>query len=86
MKTFLTGGLVMACCVAALFFWRYWTESRDRLFVFFAAAFAMLALHWSWVGLELTPDLPLYRTYILRLAAFSLILAGIIDKNRRERR
>ena len=85
MRVFLSGGLVMACLIAALFFWRYWTDSRDRLFLFFAAAFATLALHWSWVGLELTPDLPLYQTYILRLLAFVLIIAGIIDKNSRER-
>jgi hypothetical protein len=84
MKSFLSGGLVMACLVAALFFWRYWIRSRDRLFLYFAAAFGTLAIHWSWVGLELTPDLPLYQTYILRLVAFVLIIVGIVDKNRRE--
>ncbi len=83
MRTFLAGGLMMGCLVAALFFWRYWMESRDRLFVFFAAAFGTLAIHWSWAGLELTPELPLYQTYVLRLVAFVIILAGIIDRNRR---
>ena len=39
MQQFLTGLTAMACWVAALFFFRFWHESKDRLFVMFAIAF-----------------------------------------------
>src|SRR5688572_13722616 len=44
MSTFVAGLLVMGYAVAALFFLRFRRETRDRLFAFFAAAFALLAL------------------------------------------
>ena len=34
----------MASGVVALFFLRFWRETRDRLFVIFAAAFALLGI------------------------------------------
>ena len=84
MKLFLWGALAMSSGVAGLYFWRFWIESKDRLFVFFALAFWVLALNW--VGLALI-DEPETRhwVYAVRLVAFVLIIAGIIDKNRRGR-
>lgn len=84
MKLFLWGALAMASTVAGLYFWRFWKESRDRLFVFFSAAFCVLALNW--LGLAVT-DEPETRhwVYALRLVAFVLIIVGIVDKNRRGR-
>ena len=40
------GALVLACLACALFFLRFWTESRDRLFAFFALAFTVLGINW----------------------------------------
>ena len=38
---FLTGAGTMGFVVAAVFFFRFWHETRDRLFVLFAIAFGM---------------------------------------------
>ncbi len=77
------GALFMGYLAIALFFLRFWRRSLDRLFAYFALAFAILAA--SRLALTLL-DLPnetqlLIRT--LRLAAFLLILWAIIDKNRK---
>jgi len=78
----LAGALTACYLVAALFFLRFWRETRDRLFMFFAGSFALLALQrvalaWAMVNRR---DTTLY--YVLRLAAFVAILIGILDKNR----
>ena len=82
MTDFIAGFLVMGNGVAALFFARFWHETRDRLFLFFAAAFTILAVHRAL--LAAAPVLPLSHTWIyaIRLMAFLLILAAIVDKNR----
>lgn len=82
MSTFIAGLLVMGYAVAALFFGRFWRETGDRLFVFFAAAFALLAVQRGLLAIG--PMLPLDSIwyYLLRLVAFLLIVAAIVDKNR----
>lgn len=84
MRDFLWGTLSMSSAVAALFFLHYWRVGRDRLFLFFAAAFVALALNW--IGLAMVdPEVEArHNVYLLRLTAFVLIITGIIDKNRRE--
>jgi peptidoglycan/LPS O-acetylase OafA/YrhL len=85
MNQFLWGMLAMASLVAALLFLRLWRRSGDRLLAFFAAGFAVLALNWIGLGLS-NPDYEtLHYAFYLRLAAFALILAGIVDRNRRAR-
>jgi hypothetical protein len=78
---FLNGCIAMALCVAGLFFLRFWRDTRDRLFVIFAASFWLLAL--TRVGLVITQAPTEQQTwlYALRLAAFVLILIAIVDKN-----
>lgn len=82
MKQFCWGMLTMASLVASVFFLRYWKVSGDRLFAFFAVAFALLALSW----LALSSVHPAFEArhlvYLIRLAAFVLIFIGIVDKNR----
>jgi hypothetical protein len=82
-KQFLWGMLTMAHLVAAFLLVRFWRMSRDRLFLFFAGAFATLALNW--VGLALIdPALELqHYVFLVRLFAFLLLIVGILDKNRR---
>jgi hypothetical protein len=85
MKQFLWGMLTMATAVAAAFFLRYWRLTRDRLFVYFALAFAVMAANWLGLAL-IDPAVELrHYVYMIRLLAFMLILAGIVDKNTRER-
>ena len=84
MKSFILGLLTMASAVSALFFLRYWSRTRDRLFGFFALAFGVLALNWpNHLGIRPELEATEYRVYVVRLIAFMIILAGIIDKNRR---
>lgn len=78
---FLTGVLVTACAVAGLFFVRFWRRTSDRLFGIFAVAFWLLGINWLALAFT-TRDEIQTRWYFLRLLAFLLILAAIIDKNR----
>lgn len=83
MNEFLMGAMAMACGVIALFFWRFWRDTGDRLFALFACAFFLLG--FTRVGLAYWHELSEGQTYFhwIRLAAFVLILVAIIDKNRR---
>jgi peptidoglycan/LPS O-acetylase OafA/YrhL len=77
-----SGAITMGYVVAALFFLRFWRQSRDRLFLLFSAAFLVLA--GQRLALALTTqnnESPLF-LYVVRLFAFLLILVAIIDKNR----
>jgi hypothetical protein len=78
------GALTMACWVAGLFFFRFWKPSRDRLFLFFSAAFWLLGVHWLALVIINPPVETRPYFYVLRLLAFLLIIAGIVDKNRRD--
>jgi len=87
MTQFLWGAEAMACVAIALLFLRFRRMSQDRLFGFFAAAFALLALHWSLLALfNIAEDSTRHYMYLLRLLAFVLIIIGIVDKNRRRSR
>ncbi len=79
---FLSGAIMLACAACALFFLRSWRRTGDRLFGFFALAFALLAIErWTLVLLSAAYELG-YSIYGIRLAAFVVILIAIVDKNR----
>ena len=78
------GMLAAGYLVAALFFLRFWRRTGDRLFAFFAAAFALLAVQRVALTLATPADEEAVPYYLLRLVAFALILVAIIDKNRGE--
>ncbi len=82
MNQFLSGATMMGLMVAALFFLRFFRETGDRLFAMFAAAFFILGLNrMAMVVVNPRDEVsPLF--YVIRLAAFVLILIAIIDKNR----
>lgn len=82
LSSLVSGLLVMGYLIAGLFFLRFWHDTRDRLFGIFGAAFWLLAVQrFLLVLLENTPRDDVW-LYALRLLAFVLILAAIIDKNR----
>ena len=83
MTGLLSGGLMAGYLVVALFFLRFWATTRDRLFLLFAAAFSTLAVQRLALSLtaETLEDQTLF--YLLRLAAFVVIVFAIVDKNRR---
>lgn len=68
--------------VAGLLFFRFWRESRDRLFAFFGAAFWLLSLSWALLALISPNDDTRPYIYGIRLVAFALIIFAIVDKNR----
>lgn len=79
MRLFVAGLLTMGYAVVGLYFLRFWKRSGERLFVFFAIAFAILAAQR--LGLAfLTFDANWL--YGVRLLAFLLLLGGILEKNR----
>ena len=82
MNAFISGLLVAGYAVAGLFFLRFWRRSRDRLFAWFAAAFWLLgAQRGARATLERGAPGGTW-LYVVRLLAFLLILAAVIDKNR----
>jgi hypothetical protein len=78
----LSGAMTVAYATVGLYFLKFWRRSKDGLYGFFAAAFALLAVQRVGLGLfseKLEDDTPFY---MVRLLAFCLILVGIYLKNR----
>ena len=83
MDAMTTGAMAMGYAVAGLFFLRFWRDTRDRLFALFALAFLVLAVNRVVAGVfGDETGRPGNYVYWVRLAAFALILAAIVDKNR----
>jgi hypothetical protein len=81
MFIFLSGAITVGYLLAGLFFLRFWVKSRDRLFLVFAAAFWLFALNQAITGLGDISREELSSVYLLRLAAFSLIIIAVVRKN-----
>jgi hypothetical protein len=82
LKVLLNGAVMMGYGVVALFFLRYWRTSHDRLFGFFALAFAIMGANSAAIALLRVNDERTYYLYVARLLAFLVLLYGIWDKNR----
>jgi hypothetical protein len=84
---FLPGAITMAFAVCGLFFLRFWKTTRDRLFLGFAVAFFLLGIGQAALSFTRAPVEERSLLYLVRLAAFVIILVSIWLKNRRlERR
>jgi hypothetical protein len=78
---FWSGAITMGFLIGSLFFIRFWRRTGDRLFLAFAAAFGLLAVNQATpVVVGVTED-ALSGIYLLRLAAFLLIIFAILRKN-----
>jgi peptidoglycan/LPS O-acetylase OafA/YrhL len=82
LNSFLNGAAMLAYLASALFFLRFWTQSRDRLFGFFALAFTLLGINSGGMVVLAADDERRYYLYLVRLFSFLLILYSIWDKNR----
>lgn len=85
MDGLLSGAIVMACAVVGTLFLRFYVKSLDRLFAYFAASFWLLGINYLILALtdresELRPYI-----YVIRLAAFALIIVAVVQKNREQR-
>lgn len=83
---FLGGAIVMGFAVAALLFLKFWRRTREGLFLAFAGSFLLLGLTQALLSLSGVPVEERSRLYLLRLAAFLLILGALWWQNRRKDR
>lgn len=79
---FISGVLAGGYAVASLFFLRFWRRTRDRLFAWFAASFALLLVQRIALAAAAAADVNTDWLYVVRLLAFVLIIVAIVDKNR----
>jgi len=82
---FLSGAVSLGFFVCALFFLRFWRRTRDGLFLAFALAFSLLGLGQAILALANIPTEERGSLFLIRLAAFALILIAIVRKNRSAR-
>lgn len=82
---FLSGAVVIGFFLAGLFFLRFWKRTRDTLFLAFTFAFWLLGLSQALLAFSVVPVEERSWLYLLRLAAFVLILLAIWHKNVRRR-
>lgn len=78
---FLSGAVTILFALAGLFFLRSWRKTGDRLFLNFGLAFWLLSLHQAVLSLAGIPVEERSWTYLIRLAAFALIIGSIWRKN-----
>jgi hypothetical protein len=83
LTSFLSGAICMGFLIAGLFFLRFWARTREPLFAAFALAFWLLGLTQALLGLTNIPAEERSWLYLLRLAAFTIILASVWRANRR---
>jgi hypothetical protein len=83
--TFLGGAIVMGFAVAALLFLKFWKRTREALFLAFAGSFLLLGATQALLTLGNFRDEERSWLYLLRLAAFLLILFAMYWQNRRRR-
>lgn len=75
------GGLSAGFLVLAAFFLRFWGRTRDALFLAFSAAFALMALNQALPVVLNVPQEERSGIYLIRLAAFLLIIVAVAGKN-----
>lgn len=85
MNAIMSGAIAMGSLVIALVFLRFWRNTSDRFFLYFALSFAIEGVHRVYTSLAAgdTETSPLH--YLIRLAAYLLILWAIWEKNRPEK-
>jgi hypothetical protein len=80
---FLLGVIVTGSLVAALFFLKFWRQTRDVLFLAFGVAFLIEGINRLGFLFVVAPNESTSSIYVVRLLAFLLILGGMVYKNTR---
>jgi hypothetical protein len=78
---FLLGMIATSSVVAGVFFLKFWRRTHDTLFLAFGVAFLVEALNRAAVLFISKPNEGSPWIYVVRLFAFLLILAAILNKN-----
>jgi hypothetical protein len=81
---FISGAVFFGFFISALFFFRFWNKTRDRLFLMFAISFLLLGIERIIVSFASVMAEFQFYVYGIRLLAFSLLIWAILDKNRRK--
>ena len=81
MAAFAGGALTLGFLAVGLFFLKFWRRTGDGLFLAFAVAFALLATNQAVPVLFGVPSENQGYIYLLRLAAFLLIILAVLRKN-----
>ena len=84
-EDFLGGAIVMGFAIAALLFLKFWRRTREELFLAFSGSFTLLAATQALLTLGQFHTEERSWLYLLRLAAFLLILFAMWRQNRRSR-
>jgi hypothetical protein len=79
---FILGATAFGYLLSALFFLRFYRDTKDGLFIYFATAFAIEAVNRTLFAASVSMNEGLPVLYVVRAAAYSLILLGIYRKNR----
>jgi hypothetical protein len=82
---FLAGAVAMGFAVAALMFLKFWHRSREGLFLAFAGSFLLLSINHAMLSLSNVPLEERSSLYLIRLAAFLLIIGALWRQNRKRR-
>ena len=81
MPDLITGMIAMASLIIGLFFLRFWRNTKDRFFLYFALSFGIEGVHRIVTTYAYDPqeESPLH--YLVRLLAYGLIIWAILEKN-----
>jgi hypothetical protein len=82
---FLSGAVASGFLICGLLFLRFWRRTREELFLAFSLAFVLLGAGQTILTLANIPAEERGPVYLIRLAAFLLILLAIYRKNRKAR-
>ncbi len=80
-EAFLLGAIATASATAGVFFLKFWTGTRDFLFLAFAFFFLTESINRVALLLAARPNEGSPWIYLVRLLALGLILAAIVKKN-----
>ncbi|WP_141735534.1 DUF5985 family protein [Oligoflexus tunisiensis] len=78
---FLSGIYMATFAASGFFFLKFWRRTRDQFFLLFAWACWLIAAERVALLLAVPEDEPRSVVYFIRLAAFILIIAAIVNKN-----
>ena len=79
--SFLLGVIATASLTAGVFFLKFWSKTRDSLFLAFGLAFVIEELNRCAVLMLARPNEGSPYIYGVRLLAFLIILTAILHKN-----
>ena len=80
-EAFALGAISSASLIAAVFFLRFWRDTRDIVFLAFAAFFGIEAIERTLLTFLAHPNEGRPAFYVVRLVALLFILTAILKKN-----